>query len=390
MFKQNEFYLMNKDDIILSFNIVEELGEINFTENKRFSDVLPVGFININQWIEKRQAPKHRQYIEKLLRECGCYDLDGFIRITHALSLNDTYWAKPIDSNLKWNEVSLYKNEFDKTIARIAFEGGLYGKNFTTTSPEFGTSGAFAKCWIKENENIYLLKRGSEGASNSGLEIYSELYSSQLSKIICNDSVDYSVISYHDKLASKCKLFTSEQEGFFNISNFFKNYKDVTLKEILEFLSYKGLDDDFRRMCVLDALIINTDRHMGNYGLMVDNDDMDIVRFAPIFDNNQALLPYALSEDLKDLDSYLSTRPTKIGADFNAVANQMLTPSIKADLINLKGFTFEQTGDYNLPKERIDKLNYLVNMQIDKILKGIRLFYPSQLQKEESQKPKKH
>ena len=68
----------------------------------------------------------------------GCYNLDGYLRITHALTLNDTFWVKPTDSTLKWDQVSLYSNEFDETIARIAFEGGMYGKQFSSTSPEFG------------------------------------------------------------------------------------------------------------------------------------------------------------------------------------------------------------------------------------------------------------
>ena len=59
---------------------------------------------------------------------CGCYNLDGFIRVTHALSLNDTFWIKTVDSKLQWKNVSLYENQFDETIAKIAFEGGLYGK----------------------------------------------------------------------------------------------------------------------------------------------------------------------------------------------------------------------------------------------------------------------
>ena len=121
---------------------------------------------------------------------CGCYNLDGFIRVTHALSLNDTFWIKPINSSLEWKNVSLYENQFDETIAKIAFEGGLYGKEFTTTSPEFGTSGSFAKCWVKEDDGIYLLKRGSEGARNAGLEPYSEMYSSQIAKIICRDAAE--------------------------------------------------------------------------------------------------------------------------------------------------------------------------------------------------------
>ena len=39
------------------------------------------------------------------------------------------------------------------------------------------------------------------------------MYSSQIARIICRDAVEYSVEKYHNKIASKCKLFTSEQEG---------------------------------------------------------------------------------------------------------------------------------------------------------------------------------
>ena len=43
---------------------------------------------------------------------------------------------------------------------------------------------------------------------------------------------------------------------------------------------------------------------MGNYGFMVDNDTMQIKRMAPMFDHNQALLPYAEQEDFENLDVY--------------------------------------------------------------------------------------
>lgn len=35
------------------------------------------------------------------------------------------------------------KNE---KIAKTAFEGGLHGRHLSTTSPEYGTDGSFAKC----------------------------------------------------------------------------------------------------------------------------------------------------------------------------------------------------------------------------------------------------
>lgn len=262
-----------------------------------------------------------------------------------------------------------------KPIAKIAFEGGLYGKEFTTTSPEFGTSGSFAKCWVKEDDGIYLLKRGSEGARNAGLEPYSEMYSSQIARIICRDAVEYSVEKYHNKIASKCRLFTSEQEGYVPITKFFG--KIVSVKEILEKFEQHGCEDDFRRMIVLDALILNTDRHMGNYGFMVDNDTMQIKRMAPMFDHNQALLPYAEQEDFENLDVYLASRPTQIGEDFNEIAHVLLTPEIRNDLKNLRGFEFQRNDEFNLPEERLQKLNKLVDQQIDGILECKRLYVPS-------------
>ena len=135
--------------------------------------------------------------------------------------------------------------------------------------------------------------------------------------------------------------------------------------------------DDFRRMIVLDALILNTDRHMGNYGFMVDNDTMQIKRMAPMFDHNQALLPYAEQEDFENLDVYLASRPTQIGEDFNEIAHALLTPEIRNDLKNLRGFEFQRNDEFDLPEERLQKLNKLVDQQIDGILECKRLYVPS-------------
>ena len=43
--------------------------------------------------------------------------------MTHALSLNDTFWVKEESEMLCWDEVSLYWNEFDALIAQAAFSG---------------------------------------------------------------------------------------------------------------------------------------------------------------------------------------------------------------------------------------------------------------------------
>ncbi|WP_350453854.1 hypothetical protein [Slackia heliotrinireducens] len=85
----------------------------------------------------------------------------AFVASTRCLSLADTFWMKREDEDISWSDVSLYRNPFDDVIARIAFDGtGMYGRQNSPTSPEFATSGSFAKRWIREGEQISLLKRG--------------------------------------------------------------------------------------------------------------------------------------------------------------------------------------------------------------------------------------
>lgn len=377
MIEEKQYMLMNKDVPVAIFECNRDFyNEVEFSAIKEVSDKLPIGFEDIGQWIKNRQAPKHREHIEALLKSCGCYDLEGYIRVTHGLTLNDTFWVKPLGSNLQWKDVSLFRNEFDETIAHIAFEGGLYGEQFTTTSPEFGTDGAFAKCWIREADQIFLLKRGSTGARNTGLEPYSEMYASQVADKICLDHVPYEVVKYRGKLASKCPLFTSEQRGFVPI------YKCISgqpgIRKFMEYFQRIGCEDSFRRMLVLDALILNTDRHTGNFGMLFNTDTLEPVKMAPVFDNNQSLLPYAEEQDFKNLDAYLSSRPTRIGNDFNEAAHMMLTPAIRADLRNLQGFRFNKDTQYALPEERLKTLENIINMQIRNILQDIRLFVPAE------------
>ena len=42
------------------------------------------------------------------------------------------------------------------------------------------------------------------------------------------------------------------------------------IPELLAYFESIGSGDAFRRMCVLDAIILNTDRHYGNFGVLFD------------------------------------------------------------------------------------------------------------------------
>ena len=86
--------------------------------------------------------------------------MEGFLRVTHALSLNDTFGVKGTESPLNWKKVSLYRNEFNEVISRAAFDGTFVSERMPSTSPEFGTDGGYAIGRIK-NPNKRLLQNRS-------------------------------------------------------------------------------------------------------------------------------------------------------------------------------------------------------------------------------------
>ena len=358
------YQLMNKDVVVATYEEKKEFDNFTYSEVECFDDYLPHGFLTIDDWIDGRQIAKHRVSIDRLMRELGLNTRHDFIGMARCLSLTDTFWMKREDEGLSWSDVSLYSNPFDDIIAHIAFDGtGMYGRQNSPTSPEFATSGSFAKCWIREGEQISLLKRGSSGYANAGFEPYSEKLASDILGAAGIEHVPYEVIRFHDKLACKCPLFTSESQGFVSAHRFFDG--PFSVADMLRFAAAHDSEERFREMIVMDAVFANVDRHAGNYGFLVDNETGEILRMAPLFDQNMACLPMMMEMD--DFDEYLSMIGPKIGTDFVAIAKEMLTSRIRAKLIELKDFEYQDPG-FDYPTWKLDAVNRLKDVQIKAIL----------------------
>ncbi|MBQ8935369.1 MAG: HipA protein [Oscillospiraceae bacterium] len=360
------YLLMNKDTQILLFRCERnEFEEVETRELTWFSDLVPQGYTDLAPFLDRRKAPKHRKHIEELLERFNCNDTEGFLRITHALSLNDTFWVKEEGSDLTWQDVSLYHNEFDELVSAAAFDGHFSSTSLSSTSPEFGTDGYYAKCWVREEEKIYLYKTGS---NTFEIEPLSEFLASQLAQKICPEAVSYDLDFYHGKLISKCKLFTSEAVGLVKAYDVLeRNQRSVA--EMLRYFESIGSGEAFRRMCILDALILNTDRHLGNFGVLVNNDTMEVLGMAPVYDNNRSLLfDMDMDQLTKRRDWCIQKCQPRFGIGFIPTAKGMLTDQLRAELEQLPGFAFQQHPYISAEQERLDILSEIVNRQIEQIL----------------------
>lgn len=358
----------------------EELGKISYAiewvnEEKRY--LLPIGLSadsdSLSKWLRSRVIPKNREYVDQILSRSGLNhnDIMGIINICKGLSLNDCYWVVEQGFEGKFADFNLFDNKFTRTLALIAYTG--YGSNTKrgfTSSPEYTTNGMLKKCWRRLNGGIYLYKGGTSGAANTGNEPYSEYYASQIAKAMGLDHIDYNLSKWKGTLCSTCELFTDKNTSFVPI------YKFVPGGTLLDTANYlKSLGENFYNafadMMVFDALICNTDRHAGNYGLLVDNLTNTPIKFAPIFDNGLSLFNYAMDVDLDDINNYAKSRfPSYDAVSFDEIVKAFISDRQKAELRKLINFKFTPHSRYNLPRKRLKiiedyiqrRIQYFLNM----------------------------
>ncbi len=372
------YYLMNKDKMVALLRIITDTDESKLIETIKTYDRMPIGLKDIDAWVDNRKASKHNAHLQNLMMRMGCHDIEGFIKITHAASINDTFWIKSVDDETTWDQISLYQNQFTETISKLAFEGvGLYDGGFSTTTPEFTCDGSFRKCFRKEpftgkfNSDIFLYKRGEE--YGKGLEPYCEKLASEIAAHISPDNhVPYDLTMLHDKLASRCNLFTNEQQGYASYAKI-TNAQRLRFSDINKYYESIGSEDTFREMLVIDALCFNEDRHAGNYGVIFDTDTLEIKRMAPVFDLNISFFRNATPDDFSHMgDTIYKTKP-KIGDDFTRIGQIAMTDKLRDRVKDLCDFKFSFRGDDTFSPERVKMLEKIVQKQANALLSKDKL-----------------
>ena len=343
-------------------------------ENKMF---FPLGLTlesnSLLSWIKSRTIPKNREYVHKILMELNLSldDLEGIVSISKSLSLNDCYWIVEEGFEGTFENYNLYDNDFNKTLSLLAYTGyASVKKEGFLSSPEFTTNGMLAKAWRRNpqgRKGTFLYKGGSHGCANCGKEPYSEFYASQIAETMGLNATTYTLGKWKGNINSICELFSSKELAFVPIYHL---VKDGGWEAVLAY--YKNLGEVYYEalieMLIFDVLILNTDRHFGNFGLLVDNKKNSIVKPAPIFDNGLSLFADALDDDLENIEPYAKTKSMKNAGDFMIFAKSIMTKKAKQKVRKLIGFKFKKTSKYNLPAKRLRKIEKFVEVRAARLL----------------------
>lgn len=330
---------------------------------------------SLSKWLRHRTIPKNRAYVHSLLAKCGL-NLNRpmtIISVCKALSLNDCYWVAEDGDTSTFAKINLYDNPFSNVLAALAFTGyGSSIRSSLTSSPEFTTNGMLRKCWRRISGKIYLYKGGTEGASNTGFEPYSEFYAAQVAQAMGINAIPYGLSKWKGTLCSTCELFTSKDYAFLPVGRL------VTrggFKAVTEYYQQLGptyltaLGD----MVILDALICNVDRHFGNFGFLIDNKTNQIVSPAPLFDHGNSLFSLAGQDAWENdtaLDEYIRTLQPSVYDDFIGTAKAWMTPEHREHLRHMLQFRFKKHSRYNLPNKRLQMIEKQIQKRARLLLEG--------------------
>jgi hypothetical protein len=374
------YELKHFDTTLVRFTATEDTNtpEIKILwKNDAKKDLFPLDLDlteeGIAKWLKHRTIPKNRAYVHNFLSKCGL-NINRpmtIIKVSKGLSLNDCYWVVEEGFEGTYDKFNLYDNRFSQVLALIAFTG--YGSSIRTSlasCPEFTTNGMLPKCWRRKDGKIMLYKGGTSGASNTGNEPYSEYYAAQVAKALGVNAIEYGLSKWKGELCSTCELFTSKEYSFLPVGRVVTSGGMKAVREYYEKLGQTFVDA-LNDMLVLDAIIMNTDRHFGNFGFIVDNKTNKIVAPAPLFDHGNALLNFAGRDDLeseKALKEYADTLVPCVYDDFIGTAKKVLTNKHREGLRKLLEFKFKKNSRYNLPDKRLKMLEKMIQTRAKSLL----------------------
>lgn len=378
-----KYLLKQFDRPLLSFSVEEDLASpvlnilwIDEANRNRLPLDLHPDNDGLSRWIRRRTIPKNRAYVHALLARCGL-NLNrpmSIMAMCKGLSLNDCYWIVEEGFQGSFDQYNLYENRFSQVLGLVAFTG--YGSSVRASlesSPEFTTNGMLPKCWRRVNGRVMLYKGGTSGASNTGNEPYSEYYAAQVAQAMKIDAIPYGLSRWKGILCSTCALFTSRAYAYMPVGHI---VTQGGLAAVFDFYQQLGEDyaQAFRDMLVFDAVVCNTDRHFGNFGLMIENATNAIARPAPLFDHGNSLFNFAGREYLQSaeaLQRYVDTLVPCTYGDFIDTAARYMNGQNREQLRRLLAFRFRRHPRYNLPADALRLIEEQVQKRARTLLNAL-------------------
>ena len=303
--------LMNKNIEVLSAEYDSATGvftDIYDIYNIKYSPYILNSFYNkvdfdktsirthLSEWFKGRGIPSWRDRLDLLLHRLNITAPCELLDKAFGLSLSDQYWLKPYNSNIKYDDINFFDNDFDYAEfmeASLSKNSKIIQDISSLKTPNNTTDGMLKKAWIIEDKIRYLLKGGYK---NETLQPFNEVLASEICNRLGFAHVEYTLDTYKDMVVSKCPCFITKDTELITCqqirSNMIRHNNKDDYEDYINILELNGIKDartKIENMYILDFLIMNEDRHLNNFGIIRDVNTLEWLDVAPIFDNGQSL-----------------------------------------------------------------------------------------------------
>ena len=285
-----KYTLMHKNIAVADVEIDEAIGGISVIDNISAKEHLPIGVVHplhhsesidryaLNQWWAGRSIPASRMGVEDALEKLGVYNSKLLLTKCLGLSLSDHYWIKPYGSDMTWEDVNFFDNDFSDDIGDVLFGTSDKNAGFDFLSPDNTSDGN-----LKSGSNLLMQQP------------FNEVIASRIMDKLGIDHVPYIVTWINDEPYSVCEDFVTKETELISAWRIMQlRPKANHENEYLHFVNIcqeLGVDivPALDRMIVLDYIIANEDRHFNNFGLLRDANTLEWQGATPIFDSGTSL-----------------------------------------------------------------------------------------------------
>lgn len=298
-------YLMNKNKKVAMIGIDNNTNTINEIFEIFDIDYAPLVLKNsindksqnsikvLNNWYKSRGIPSWRKDIENLLKKLNISSPDELLNKAYSLSLSDQYWIKEENQNIDWKDINFFTNDFKYKGYFEASMSSSFDDEIDLRSPNNTTDGMLQKAWIIENGKRVLVK-GTYYFTRQ--EPINEWLVSEICNKLNIEHCKYGIDILDDKIISKCDDFiTQDQEiitayDIFNSKHKSNNVSDY--EHYISILEENGINnarEKLENMLLIDYVVLNFDRHMKNFGVIRNVENLKWENLTPIFDTGECM-----------------------------------------------------------------------------------------------------
>ena len=214
------------------------------------------------------------------------------------------------------------------------------------------------------------------------MQPFNEVLATMICKRLGFKHIPYKINIVKDKIVSKCECFIDKNTELISAHQILHNSceKEKAYETYINILENNGINnarEEIENMLILDYIMLNEDRHLNNFGIIRNVENLNWISTAPIFDTGQSLniIDYNDEELIINGDGRFFYSVDNFDSIINKVYNLK-----RFDLSKLDGITkefeellYKYQHVTKMTDRRINKICNLLSGRINKLKRIIEL-----------------